>query len=101
MSDQVPIDETAHKGDEVPDPANGSEHSIDINTMRQYLLVGEDAAGKPVSILSPNMSITDLGGYIGRLQAMLAVQVSAAGMQQFMARQQRGKVITPGGFRST
>jgi succinate-acetate transporter protein len=69
--------------------------------MQQYVLLGIDADGKQVSLISPNMTLEDIGGYIGRLQASLAIHTAMNMAKLAHAQHTHGasKIVTPGGFK--
>ena len=83
------------------DTSTETPSSINIESMQQYVLLGIDAEGKQVSLISPNMTLEDIGGYIGRLQASLAIH-TAMNMAKLAYAQHpttSGKIVTPGGFK--
>ena len=57
---------------------NNEDGVLDITSMRQYVVLGQDVDGKPVYVTSPNITLEEMGGYIGRLQASMAFQTARA-----------------------
>ena len=87
--------------DDTPAPAaNEAEHTLNVEDMASYVLVGITKDGRHARAVSAGMTLEELSDHIGRLKLMLQIESVQAGMHNFAqareaaARAQR--VIRPG-----
>jgi hypothetical protein len=60
------------------------ESMIELEDLEYYVVMGVTKDGRePVTVVSPNTSLLDLGGMMGRLQATFELQTVQAGMYNY------------------